>query len=102
MWSIRKYQPALTAEQLQTEINQRTQSCIHDLRVELAGRQITVHGTVDSYVILQSVIQTLLDLQIKHGLRVVLDVQCVSSRPLEQNTHSCQEVRNVGSQSQNR
>ena len=102
MWSTKKDQPILTADQLQAEINERTQSRIQDLRVDLAGRQITVHGTVDSYVILQSVIQTLLDLQIKHGLRVVLDVQCVSSRPLEQNTHSCQEVRNVGSQSQNR
>ncbi len=88
MWSIKKDQPALTAEQLQTEIHERTQSRIHDLRLDLAGRQITVHGTVDSYVILQSVIQTLLDLQIKHGLRLVLDVKCFSSRPLVQTTFS--------------
>ena len=92
MWSTKKDQPILTAEQLQAEINERTQSRIQDLRVDLAGRQITVHGTVDSYVILQSVIQTLLDLQIHHGLRLVLDVQCVSSRPLEHNAHSRQEV----------
>ena len=79
-WSIKNNQPALTAEQLQVEINLRTQSWIQDLRVELVGRQITVHGIVDSYVALQTVIATLLDLQIKHGLRVVLDVKCFSSR----------------------
>ena len=79
-WSIKNNQPALTAEQLQVEINLRTQSWIQDLRVELVGRQITVHGIVDSYVALQTVIATLLDLQIEHGLRVVLDVKCFSSR----------------------
>ena len=79
-WSLKNNQPALTAEQLQVEINLRTQSWIQDLRVELVGRQITVHGIVDSYVALQTVIATLLDLQIEHGLRVVLDVKCFSSR----------------------
>ena len=92
MWSTKKDQHILTADQLQAEINERTQSRIQDLRVDLGGRQITVHGTVDSYVILQSVIQTLLDLQIHCGLRLVLDVQCVSIRPLEDNAHSRQEV----------
>ena len=79
-WSLKKNEPALTAEQLQVEINLRTQSWIQDLRVELVGRQITVHGIVDSYGALQTVIATLLDLQIKHGLRGVLDVKCFSSR----------------------
>ena len=80
MWSIVKRQPALTAEQLQVEINLRTQSRVQNLRVELVGRQIAVHGIVDSYCALQTVIETLMDLQIKHGLRVVLNVQCFSSR----------------------
>ena len=79
-WSIKNNQPALTAEQLQVEINLRTQSNIQDFSVELLGRQLTVHGIVDSYDALQTVIATLLDLQIKHGLRVVLDVKCFSSR----------------------
>lgn len=79
-WSVKNIQPAWTAEQLQVEINLRTQSRIQDLRVELVGRQITVHGIVDSYGALQMVIETLMDLQIKHGLRVVLDVKCFSSR----------------------
>ena len=80
MWSIIKKQPALSGEQLQAEINLRTQSCVQNLRAELVGRQITVHGIVDSYGALQMVIETLMDLQIQHGLRVVLDVQCFSSR----------------------
>ena len=79
-WSVKKNQPALTGEQLQLEINLRTRSCVQNLRVELIGRQITVHGIVDSYCALQMVIETLMDLQIQHGLRVVLDVQCFSSR----------------------
>ena len=79
-WSVKKNQPALTAEQLQVEVNLRTQSRVENLRVELVGRQITVHGIVDSYVSLQMVIETLMDLQIRNGLRVVLDVKCFSSR----------------------
>lgn len=79
-WSLKKNQPALTAEQLQVEINLLTQSRIQELRVDLTGRQITVHGIVDSFVALQTLIATLLDMQIEYGLRVVLDVKCFSSR----------------------
>lgn len=77
MWFAKqKNQPTLTAEQLRAEINTDTQSCVHDLSVELMGREITVRGVVDSYELLQSVAQTVLDLQIKYELRVVLDVRC--------------------------
>lgn len=91
MWSIVKRQPALTAEQLQVEINLRTQSRVQNLRVELVGRQITVHGIVDGYCALQTVIATLLDLQMQHGLRVVLEVKCFSSSV---SNNSRQEIAN--------
>lgn len=94
MWSIVKRQPALTAEQLQVEINLRTQSRVQNLRVDLVGRQITVHGIVDGYCALQTVIATLLDLQIKHGLRVVLEVKCFSSS-VSNNSRQESEVTTV-------
>ena len=67
------------SEQIGSTIQQRTDSRVRGLQIDVTERDITVSGRVDAYHVLQLVLEVVKDLQAEYRVPVCVQVRVVQS-----------------------
>ena len=67
------------SEQIGSTIQQRTDSRVRGLQIDVTERDITISGRVDAYHVLQLVLEVVKDLQAESRVPVCVQVQVVQS-----------------------